>query len=175
MAFKPYCYSCNRWHEPTEPCIIEKDLPMNDSPNFGAILDKPTAEIQRPPAFPQGSYVAVVQGLPEFGKSSKKQTEQVEFQMKPLQAMEDVDEEALKEFGPFGDKTLKYTFYLTDKSIYRLKEFLINDLQIEEQASLRPMIDETPGQQCIIHIKHTGSEDGKSVFANISSTAPIEG
>lgn len=148
---------------------------MNDSPNFGAILDKPTAEVNRPPAFPQGSYVAVVQGLPKFDKSSKKQTEYVEFEMKPLQAMEDVDEEALKEFGPLGSSTLRLTFYLTEKSAYRLKEFLINDLQIEEQASLRPMIDETPGQQCIIHVKHTGSDDGKGVYANISSTAPIEG
>ena len=148
---------------------------MNDSPNFGAILDKPTAEVNRPPAFPQGSYVAVVQGLPKFDKSSKKQTEYVEFEMKPLQALDDVDEEALKAFGPLGESTLRLTFYLTEKSAYRLKEFIINDLQIEEQETLRPMIDETPGQQCVIHVKHTASDDGKGVYANISSTAPVEG
>lgn len=147
---------------------------MNDSPNFGAILDKPTAEVNRPPAFPQGSYIAVVQGLPTFGKSTKKQTEFVEFTLRPLSALDDVDEETLKEFGPLGESTMRLTFYLTEKSTYRLKEFMVNDLLMDEQPTLRPMIDDTPGQQCVIHVKHTASDDGKGVYANIASTAPVE-
>lgn len=148
---------------------------MNDSPNFGAILDKPTAEVNRPPAFPQGSYIAVIQGLPTFGKSTKKQTEFVEFAIRPLQALDDVDEDALKEFGPLGESTMKLTFYLTEKSAYRLKEFLINDLGLEDEGTMRTMIDATPGQQCVIHVKHQASDDGKSVYANIASTGPVEG
>lgn len=148
---------------------------MNDFPNFGAILDKPTAEVVAPPTYPPGSYIAVIAGLPKMDKSTKKQTEYVEFEMRPLQALEDVNEDDLKAFGPLGDGTLRLTFYLTEKSAYRLKEFLINDLQLEEQATIRPMLDETPGQQCVIHIKHTARDDGQRVFANISSTGPVEG
>ena len=144
------------------------------APNFGSILDKPTSEIERPPTLPQGSYLCVVHGLPRFDKSTKKQTEFAEFTLRVLQAGEDVEEEALKEFGPLGETSIKHTFYLTEKSAYRLKEFLINDLLIEDTGTLREMIDETPGKQVMISIKHQASDDGKSVYANVASTAPAE-
>lgn len=144
------------------------------SPNFGSVLDKPSNEIERPRPAPQGSYLCTINGMPRFDKSAKKQTEFVEFSLRPIQAMEDVDEDALKEWGGLADKTFKHTFYLTENSVYRLKEFLIQDLEIDEQDTLRPMIDETPGKQCLVTIKHTASDDGKSVYANVASTAKAE-
>lgn len=143
-------------------------------PNFGSVLDKPASEIERPKPLPQGSYVTVISGLPRFDKSSKKQTEFAEFTHKVLSAGEDVDQDDLKAHGDYQGREIKNTFYLTEASAYRLKEFLINDLGIEEQESLRPMLDEVAGRQCIVHIKHTASDDGKSVYANIASTAPVE-
>ena len=153
-----------------------------NSPNFGTILDKPASEIERHKPLPQRSYVCVIKGLPRYDKSTKKQTEFAEFILQPLQAMDDVDEEALKAFflredgtsRTLADVQTKLTFYLTENSVYRLKDFLIDDLGIEEQESLRPMMDQTPGCQCVMHIKHTTSEDGKSIYANVSSTAPVE-
>ena len=143
-------------------------------PNFGSVLDKPTTDIERPKPIPQGTYVLAVQGMPRFDKSTKKQTEFVEFTCKILQAGEDVDEDELKAMGGIGDKTLKHTFYLTENSIYRLKEFLIDDLKLEEEDTLRPMIEKAIGAQFVAQIKHTPSDDGKSVYSNIASTGPTE-
>ena len=70
-----------------------------NAPNFGALLDKPASEIERPKPLPQGGYICTVKGLPKFDKSSKKQTEFVEFTLQPVEAMEDVDQEALASMG----------------------------------------------------------------------------
>ncbi len=143
-------------------------------PNFGSVLDKPTDSIERPKPIPQGTYTLAVQGMPRFDKSTKKQTEYVEFTCKILQAGDDVDADELKEMGGISDKTLKHTFYLTENSIYRLKEFLLDDLKLDEEDTLRPMIEKAVGAQFLAQIKHTPSDDGKSVYSNIATTGPID-
>lgn len=147
------------------------------TPSFAPILDRPSGEIKRPPALPVGTYLWVIKGLPRQDKSSKKQTEFVEFNVTPLQALEDVDAEQLAEIGGLAEKSSTLTFYLTDKSAYRLVEFMRDDLQIDDEdgnKSSRQMLDETPGRQFLGHVKHTPSEDGKAVYANIDGTAPVE-
>lgn len=143
-------------------------------PEFASILDMPAADISRPAPAPAGSYLCVVNGLPRFDKSTKKQTEYAEFSLKPLQAGEEVDKDELEAWGPLSDKEFKHTFYITERSVYRLKEFMVNDLGIEEEGSLRAMIDSTPGCQCLVHIKHVASEDGTAIYANVAKTAPAE-
>ena len=146
-----------------------------NSPNFGAILDTPSQEIERPKPLPQGTYTCVVNGLPRMDKSAKKGTEFVEFNLNILAAGEDVDEDALSEMGGIANKSTRITFYLTENSVWRLKKFLAEDLQIEEDdVTLRQMIGMAPGRQVLAHIKHTPSDDGTSVFANVASTAPVE-
>lgn len=145
------------------------------SPNFGAILDTPSQEIERPKPLPQGTYTCVINGLPRMDKSAKKGTEFVEFNLNILAAGEDVDEDALSEMGGIANKSTRITFYLTENSVWRLKKFLAEDLQIEEDdVTLRQMIGMAPGRQVLAHIKHTPSDDGTSVFANVASTAPVE-
>ena len=147
------------------------------APNFGSILDQPASSAERPKPWPVGSYIAMVKGLPRKDKSSKKQTEFIEYTLQPISAIEGtVDEDALEEFGGFGeDKTIRLTFYFTEKSTYRHKEFLYDDLQIEEdpEASHWDLAQQTPGQQCVIHIKHTPSDDGKGFYSEIAGTAPV--
>ncbi len=150
---------------------------------FASILDRPSTDVERPKALPVGSYVMVVQGLPRFDKSSKKQTEFVEFTCRYLQAQDDVDDEELTKVLERPDGTRKalsemsnrLTFYLTEDAIWRLKKFLAEDLGIdEEDKTLRQMISEAPGQQFLAAIKHTASEDGTTVYANIATTAAVE-
>jgi len=119
------------------------------TPNFGAILDQPSGAVERPKALPQGTYLFVTQGMPRQDKSTKKGTEFIEFTCKVLQAGEDVDPEALEEAGGIADKTMNLTFYLTEKSTYRLKEFMIDDLQIDDEEgekTLRAMITVNGGE-----------------------------
>lgn len=146
--------------------------------NFASILDKPSADAERPKPLPQGSYICVVQGLPRFDKSSKKQTDFAEFKLQPLQAQDDVDADDLEAMGGLVNKTIKATFYLTEASEYRLKEFLtdcgIPEEEDGEKLTHRQRIEMSPGTQVGAFIKHTASEDGSAVYANFDRSFVIE-
>jgi hypothetical protein len=140
---------------------------------FSAILDKPFDEIDRPKPLPVGTYVCIVQGQPRFDKSARKGTDFVEFTLKPLAALDDVDADDLEAAGGIAEKTIRHTFYLTEDAIYRLKEFLLDHLGIEaDNAS--DAIPLTPGRQVLVSIKHQASDDGTRVYANVAKTAPVE-
>src|SRR6266446_6655385 len=141
--------------------------------NFGALLDKPASDIERPKPLPQGSYLCVVKGLPRFDKSSKKQTEFVEFTLVPTTPGEDVDADDLAALGGIANKTIRATYYITEDSLWRLKAFL-EHCEIEESGSLRSMIDETPNALVVAYIKHEASNDGEAVFAVLAKTAPAD-
>lgn len=148
---------------------------MSPAPNFGALLDKAPTEVVRPKSLPEGQYLWVVQGLPRYDKSSKKQTEFTEFTLKCLQAGPDVDQDDLTEAGGIEDKTMKITFYHTENGIYRLDEFHEHcgiDLSIE--ASRRDRNDECMNSQVVGFIKHEPSNDGTTTFAKIGKTANAE-
>jgi hypothetical protein len=145
------------------------------APSFGALLNTPPSETERPKPLPQGSYTAMVQGLPRMDKSAKKQTEFVEFTLKLLSANEDVDEEELAAMGGLADKTIKDTYYLTDNSLWRLKDFLINcGIDVDNAESYSVALEETPGKQIGVFIKHEASQDGTSVFARVGKTFVVE-
>lgn len=149
------------------------------APNFASVLDRPASSVERPPAYPVGQYVAVIKGLPRRDKSSKKQTEYVEFTYKYLSAYNDtVDEEAISALGgipAFSEG--KLTFYMTEKSGYRLREFLENDLGLEQEGdedTLWEMAQRANGNQFIVTLIHEPAEDGKGIYAKAKDTAPVE-
>jgi len=150
-----------------------KETPMAKAPNFGSLLDKAPSEIDKPKPLPEGQYLWVVQGLPRYDKSSKKQTEFVEFTLKALQVGADVDQDELEAMGGIADKTTRATFYLTEGSLWRLKEFLIH-CGVEEMDSLREMVEEAQNCQVVGYIKHEASNDGESFFARLSKTASAD-
>ena len=69
---------------------------MNDAPNFASILDEAPTEISRPKPLPVGTYLCVVQGQPVYDKSNKKGTPFVEFLLRVIAAMDDVDPDDLQ-------------------------------------------------------------------------------
>lgn len=145
------------------------------NPNFGALLDQAPSETERPKPLPQGTYVTMIQGLPRQDKSTKKGTEYVEFTHKLLSAGEDVDAEELAAMGGIGDKTMRNTYYITENSLWRLKDFLSHcGIDVDAVGSYREAIDETPGKQVSIYIKHVPSEDGTAIYANIGKTLAVE-
>lgn len=143
--------------------------------SFGSILDRAPSEIEKPKPLPQGSYITQIVGQPRFDKSTKKQTEFVEFTHKLLSAGDDVDADELKAIGGIKDKTMKNTFYLTEASVWRLKEFLEHcGIDMEAAESLRAGIEETPGVQVGLFIGHEASQDGTSIFARVGKTFVVE-
>lgn len=144
-----------------------------NTPNFGALLDKPSTDIERPRPLPAGTYACVVKGLPKYDKTTKKQTEYVEFTLQPLAAGDDVDQNELKTMGGFANRVIRATYYITEDALWRLKKFL-DDLGIEEgDKSLRQRIDEAPGCQVFAQIKHEASDDGQAVYAQLAATAAV--
>lgn len=143
------------------------------TPNFASILDKPSSEVERPKPLPVGTYLWAVNGMPRYDKSSKKQTEFVEFTLNCLGAGEDVDQEALAAMGGFQGKQMKATYYLTENSLWRLKEFL-DHCGIDPEGSLRQRVEQAAGCQVVGQITHEASQDGQSVFARLGNTAQPE-
>lgn len=155
-------------------------------PNFADILDTPATEIARPKPLPQGTYLWMVKGLPRLDKSTRKGTEFSEYTLQCMEASDDVDEDALRasltkasgEVVPLRERSIRATFYHTDDALYRLKKFLI-DLDIDEQdedgkpRKIREMMQDVPGRQVWGHVKHTPSDDGEMIFANIDKTAKV--
>lgn len=143
------------------------------NPNFASLLDTDSQSVERPKPLPQGTYHCVVKGQPRFDKSSKKQTDFVEFTLQPTAAMDDVDQEELTSMGGFVDKTIKATFYVTENSLWRLKDFL-DHCGVADEGSLRSRIDEAMNSEVLAKLRHEASDDGQSVFARLGGTAPVE-
>lgn len=155
---------------------------MNDK-SFASILDRPANEIERPKPLPVGTYLTVLQGLPRQDKSRQKQTPFVEFTHKIISAEDDVDHDDLTAYltnkdgsvKNLSDVTVKNVFYITENSAFMLQDFLRNcGFDVDSDQSMRQMLDETPGRQVKITIRHEASQDGQSVFARIGSTAAVD-
>ena len=116
--------------------------------NFTDILNRPSEEIKPAPVLPQGSYHAVVLGLPEQGESSQKKTPQLKFILKILAPLEDVSEDDIAEFEALGEKLvgqeIENILYITDKSAIMLKEFILNCGVDLSGRSLAEGLDDTP-------------------------------
>jgi hypothetical protein len=101
-----------------------------------------------------------------------------------MEAQKDVDEDALNEALTKGngdivalrERSLRLTFYHTPDALWRLVKFL-KDLGLEaedDKVSVGDLEQESPGRQVYVHVKHTPSDDGETMFANIDKTAPVD-
>lgn len=151
--------------------------------NFAAILDTAPTSVERPKPLPAGTYVAQVKGLPKCDKSAKKETDYAEFTMQMVEARDDVDADELAaaltkssgETVALGEKIMRLTYYLTSDAMWRLKKFLEDlGMDIDAYESFTAAINDAPGQQCLVTVKHAASADGQAVYANISGTAKLE-
>ena len=145
--------------------------------NFAEILDQPAADVKPPPLLPVGTYHTVIAGLPESGKSSKKQTDFLKFTHRIVAALEDVDGDSLTEAFPEGvtGKEIDNTLYLTDKSLFMLTDMLKNcGVDFGDGKSIRAAVDETPNAEVGIVIKHEPSEDGQRIFARVARTVALD-
>jgi hypothetical protein len=158
----------------------DKDEPKT----FTSLLDTPMSQISRPKPAPHGSYLGMVKGLPRYDKSTKKGTPFSEYTIQLLEAQDDVDEDALKEWLTKGDgavvplreKSMRLTFYHTPDALWRLEKFL-KDLGLEaedEDQSIGDVEQMSPGRQVLVHVKHSPSDDGETMFANIDKTGPAD-
>lgn len=164
---------------------------MSDVPNLSSILDEPTSEAQRPQPIPAGTYIISILPDVQFGVSSQKGTEYVQYRFQPLDVVRDehgkgdVDEDELEQLGGVGSlRPIMVTFYLTDLSKYRHKDFLdyagVPDRDEKERdpkkrdLSHRKRAMMAPGHQVIANFRHEPSQDGQTMFARLNYTAPLK-
>ena len=149
---------------------------MPDATDFQDILNTPLKEIERPKPYPVGSYIALVEGLPSFDKVGENQTPCVDFNLRFLSANDDVDKLQLVEAGGINGKAIRHRLFLTKDAAWRLKKFLIDDLQLDDADGTKTptqVINEAPGRQVMITIRHRPSKDGTVVYSEIAQTAKV--
>lgn len=142
-------------------------------PNFEDILNRSVDDIKPPPTLPEGTYLTVIQGLPEQIESSKKKTPGLRFKHQIVQPLEDVDPDELKAFeGGVGGKIVNNDLWVTEDSLFMLKQFLEHCGVLEDGASLSACIDNVPNSSVLIFIKHDQMEGSERIFAKVGRTAP---
>lgn len=157
------------------------------TPTFESVLDTPSSEISRPRPLPQGTYVCMVKGLPRIDKSTKKGTEFSEFTLQVMESCDDVDPDELKlslskasgDIIPLRERSLRVTMWHTEDALWRLKKFL-DDLMIPDEddagepRTIRDRMQDVPGKMVYAHVKHSPSDDGETMYANVDKTAKYE-
>src|SRR6516225_9209446 len=147
-------------------------------PDFTSVLDMMPDEIERPKPLPPGDYVVTINSYTQ--DVAQTGTKFIEFQTTPVEALPNVDEDWLKEaltrvdgsMKKLSDFTLRIRFYDTSEAAFMLKEFLVDDVQLEPDRSIGQMIEAAKNAQVIATVKHA-SRDGRT-FVNITGTAPVE-
>ena len=143
----------------------------NATPHFASILDESPTEVNAPPPLPEGTYLCVV-GQGEEGVSSKKKTPLIKFPLRPIAALDDVDEELLQEVGGLEGKSLSITHYLTPDAVFMLDQFHEHcGIDLTDAASRRMRNQEVVNSQVLAVVTHRMSEDNKRAFAEVKRTA----
>lgn len=145
--------------------------------NFQDVLNKPASAIEAPKPLPVGTYLAIVDGQPEFAKIGKDQTDCLNFKLKLLQAQPDVDPASLSETlngASLADKSITHRLFITEAAVWRLKQFLVDHLGIEEGTStLGELIPQAMGRQVLVTLGHRASADGQQIFTDVKATAKV--
>ena|SRR5215469_11149779 len=148
-------------------------------PDFTSVLDMVPDEIERPKPIPPGDYICVIKSFVR-DKSSKKETPFIEFTCSPVEALQSVDEDWLKQaltkndgsMKKLSDANIRVRFYDTKDAAFMLSDFLLQSVQLENDGrSIAQLIEDAINAQVILTVKHT-SLDGR-IFINVTGTAPV--
>lgn len=142
-------------------------------PNFASILSASPTEVLRPPPLPIGTYLCTV-GPYEIGQSANTKTDYIEFELRPISAMEDVDQTILEESGGLDSRTLKHRFYITEDAVFLLDQFHVDcGLDIAADGLDRAARnDEILNARVLAEVKHeTARNDSGRIYPRINRTA----
>lgn len=154
--------------------------------NFADTLNTKVGDVERPPLLPVGTYRWVVEKIPEqdvVGQGD--QYDVINFTLRCLGAEDDVDADALKEFGgDLSNVRMRHSFlfdredkHRAEQSLYRLKVFLEDHLQVAGAAdmSLKEALNASVQHQCLGYVAWRQNKQNPEVQdAEIRRTAPIE-
>lgn len=139
--------------------------------DLNTLLGSEVEKAERPKPIPVGTYRMMV-GEHKFGKSSKKGTDFVEYELSFIEALSDVDTEALAEVEAqkaLGSRTASTTFYLTENSMFMLKDFLLAlGISVGGGRTFQDAIPEARGHVVDVYWKHSLGQSGRA-YAEIDT------
>lgn len=146
------------------------------SNTFQDILNTRVDDVEKPKPLPVGTYLCMINGAPTIGPIGEKQTLAAKFQLKPLQAQGDIDQQALSEAvgtKSLGDRVINHTLFLTGDALWRTKEFLQHAGVHTEGRTIGESLSDVVNRQLMVKIKHRPAPDGSQIFAEVGSTAAV--
>ena len=145
------------------------------SANFQSILNTRADAVEAPKYLPPGTYSAVVKNF-ESGLSTQKKTPYVEIKFQVDQIIEvapELLEAATAALEAKGGAEMRTSFYLSDKSMYRLVDFLEKDLGLPRgQRTIGQLLSESIGRGCAIILDEAQTKDDRT-FIEIKRTRSL--
>ena len=137
------------------------------SVNFNDILNVRADTVEAPKQLPPGKYLATVKSF-EPGVSTQKKTPYVEIKFAisaPIDVPSDLEAEASAALSK-GPVEMRTSFYLSDKSMYRIVDFLEKDLGLSRSGrTIGDMLTECVGLECGLLLDIEQSKDGRDFTA----------
>lgn len=156
--------------------------------NFNDILDTKVDEIERPPLPPFGLYKLIVmkydtrQIVAQSGENAGKEYDVLEFTLRGLEAGENVDRDALAEYGDPKNIIVRKSFMFdkSDKTAFEstlanVRKFLEKDLALDIAGiSMKEALPRTKNAVCFGDIQYRPDKrDPENMFLDLKSTTAV--
>ena len=152
--------------------------------SFRDALKVEAGTVERPPILPMGYYRASVKEASISEKSFESgPVEILTVKFNVIEADETVDADALEAFGSLENcvRGLDFIYPLEGdpaqqkRVMYRIQQFLMNHLGLEEYSDMLEAIATNVGAECLIQIGHRQDKNDSEVFYDqIKSTAALD-
>lgn len=145
--------------------------------DFNSILSTKVEEAEKPKPLPVGTYIwQIPLGQPKFDQSKEKQTPFVEWEIKPVAPLDDVDGQLLQQVKNWNEKSMRLTFWLTEEALYRFRDFLDKVGIPYKGRSWAEVIPEVAGKNFKASVVHNTSIDKatgatKGPYANLDDSS----
>lgn len=149
--------------------------------DFAAMLKTPVAEIKAPPTLPVGTYQVKVGTYKTLTKTIQGEEKGIfSFNFSILNAMEDVDPEAIEIFGgtdALKKYKLKHDIFVGDNdNLSNIAKFATEICRVEQtdEMSFEELLAETNGTTVIISVQHKARTKGEGFMAIIDKVLADE-
>jgi len=150
---------------------------------FSEALDRAVEDIKRPPPLPLGNYIFRVTKMPDPPREVQGQEAEIlTISVAVVQPMEDVDPDALEEFGNVVGSPARVEFYFNtapdeqtrfEQTLNRLKIFL-ESCGVDTSGSLKEALSQIANAQFVGEIGHRSDKNDHEIqYAEIRKTAPV--
>lgn len=154
--------------------------------DFNSVLKTKVSEIERPPLVPHGTYIGAISKVPTPREISGANFSGsvVDFNIRLMQAQDDVDADALREFGSLKSAMVQHSFMFNkdddnafQRTLFNMRRFLEDTLKIDlsDGKDLSQALNESVNRQFMVTLKWEPDKNNKEImYARVAKTAPTE-